>query len=50
MPAGSVVLSSSLRSINVLTPEIIDTLTTAKAPELFDVKVKILLRDIVYEK
>ena len=50
MPTGSVVLSSSLRSINVLTPEIIDTLTTAKAPELFDVKVKILLRDIVYEK
>jgi hypothetical protein len=50
MPPGSVVLSSNLRSINVLTPEIIDTLTTAKAPELLDVKVKILLRDIVYEK
>ncbi|MBA2628899.1 MAG: hypothetical protein H0U78_02550 [Rickettsiaceae bacterium] len=50
MPTGSVVLSSNLRSINVLTPEIIDTLTTAKAPELFDVRVKILLRDIVYEK
>ena len=50
MPPGSVVLSSNLRSINVLTPEIIDTLTTAKAPELLDVQVKILLRDIVYEK
>ena len=50
MPPGSVVLSSNLRSINVLTPEIIDTLTTTKAPELLDVKVKILLRDIVYEK
>ena len=50
MPPGSVVLSSNLRSINVLTPEIIDTLTTAKAPELLDVQVKIILRDIVYEK
>ena len=50
MLPGSVVLSSNLRSINVLTPEIIDTLTTAKAPELLDVQVKILLRDIVYEK
>lgn len=50
MPPGSVVLSSQLRSTNILTPEIIDKLTTAKAPELLDVKVKILLRDIVYEK
>lgn len=50
MPQGSVVLSSNLRSIDALTPEIINELTTAKAPELLEVKVKILLRDIVYEK
>ncbi len=50
IPQGSVVLSSNLRSIDALTPEIINELTTTKAPELLEVKIKILLRDIVYEK
>ncbi len=50
IPQNSVVLSSNLRSIEALTPEVIDALTTAKAPELLEVKVKILLRDIIYEK
>jgi hypothetical protein len=50
IPQGSVVLSSNLRSIDALTPEIINELTPTKAPELLEVKIKILLRDIVYEK
>jgi hypothetical protein len=50
MPSGSVVLSSNLRSIDALTPEIIEALTTTKTPELLEVKIKILLRDIIYEK
>ena len=50
IPQGSVVLSSNLRSIDALTPEIINELTPTKAPELLEIKIKILLRDIVYEK
>ena len=50
IPQGSVVLSINLRSIDALTPEIINELTPTKAPELLEVKIKILLRDIVYEK
>ncbi len=50
IPQGSVVLSSNFRSIDALTPEIINELTPTKAPELLEVKIKILLRDIVYEK
>jgi len=47
IPQGSVVLSSNLRSIDALTPEIINELTPTKAPELLEVKIKILLRDII---
>lgn len=50
MPTGSVVISCSTMMIDSLTPEIIASLTTKKAPELLDAKIKILLRDIVYEK
>ncbi len=50
IPQGSVVLSSNLRSIDALTPEIINELIPTKAPELLEVKIKILLRDIMYEK
>lgn len=50
MPAGSVVISCGTIMIDSLTPEIIATLNTIKAPELLDAKIKILLRDIVYEK
>mgnify|MGYP003534075911 FL=1 len=50
MPAGSVVISCGTIMIDSLTPEIIASLNTIKAPELLDAKIKILLRDIVYEK
>lgn len=50
MPTSSIVISCNTMMIDSLTPEIIANLNTTKAPGLLDVKIKILLRDIVYEK
>jgi hypothetical protein len=50
IPYGSVVLSQNIKSIDVLTPDIIENLNTNKTPDAIEVKIRILLRNIIYEK
>lgn len=49
LPYGSVVRSTSIKELNALTPDIIGKLNTKNAPGRIGVKMKIQLREIVYE-
>lgn len=49
LPYGSIVTSTSIATHDALTPDIISKLNTKNAPGLLEVKMKIQLREIVYE-
>lgn len=49
LPYGSIVTSTSVESHDTLTPDIISQLNTKNTPGLLEVKMKIQLREIVYE-
>lgn len=50
MPYGAITLNTHIRSIDALTPDIIEALSVDKPPALLEVKIQILLRDIIYDK
>lgn len=50
LPHGSVVTDTSIKTHDALTPDIISKLNTENAPGFLEVKMKIQLREIVYEK
>ena len=50
LPNGSVVVSTNIRQNEALTPKVIDHLNANISPGLIDVKIKIYLREIAYEK
>ncbi|GAB4167246.1 MAG: hypothetical protein Tsb006_6400 [Rickettsiaceae bacterium] len=50
MPQGAAVISQNIHAIEALTPRVIETLNTDKAPDNLEVRIKILLRNIVYEQ
>lgn len=49
LPYGSIVTNTSIATYEALTPDIINKLNTKNAPGLLAVKMKIQLREIVYE-
>ena len=49
LPYGSIVTDTSIATHEALTPDIINKLNTKNAPGLLAVKMKIQLREIVYE-
>ncbi|MEM6339417.1 MAG: hypothetical protein AAF673_05810, partial [Pseudomonadota bacterium] len=49
LPYGSIVTETSISKHQALTPDIISKLNTKNAPGLLEVKMKIQLREIVYE-
>ncbi|MFK7973369.1 MAG: hypothetical protein AB8B66_00685 [Rickettsiaceae bacterium] len=50
MPCGSFVLSYHIKKVDFLTPEIIATLNTYKAPDTIQVKIIIFLQNIIYNE
>lgn len=50
LPAGAFVTSTEVKKIDTLTPEIINKFPSKGIPGLIDVSMKILTREIVYEK
>lgn len=50
LPQGSVVMGAQIKKFQALTPTIIEKLSTKGSPSLIGVSIKILLREIVYEK
>lgn len=49
MPKGSVILNSSIRTIEGLSPMIIDKLNTATSPNFIETQITILLRNVIYK-
>jgi len=49
LPKGSIVISTKVNSIDALTPKIVNILNKNNAPAPINVKMKIHLREIVYE-
>mgnify|MGYP003402393917 CR=1 FL=1 len=50
LPHGALVISTSVKKIEALTPEIIDALSTEGFSGLINVSIKVRLREIVYEQ
>jgi hypothetical protein len=50
LPEGSIILTASIRKNESLSADIIDMLSESKAPDLFQAKMKIKLREVIYEK
>ncbi|MFK7968549.1 MAG: hypothetical protein AB8B68_05335 [Rickettsiaceae bacterium] len=50
LPEGSKIISTQIKMLRVLTPAIIKELSTESSPNLIDVSIKVLLREVMYEK
>ena len=50
LPKGSNIVSTQIKILRVLTPATIKELSTSGSPSLIDVSIKVLLREIMYEK
>ncbi|MGC0372195.1 MAG: hypothetical protein DGJ47_000902 [Rickettsiaceae bacterium] len=50
LPKGSVVLEQSINKIEEITPKIAASLTPGVRPSLISVKIKIMLRHVIYQK
>lgn len=50
LPLGAVIVSTSIKFIDVLTPSMIAELTPRKFPNNLEIKMQIMLRSVVYEK
>ena len=50
LPDGSMLISMQIKKLQVITPAIIEKLSTKRSPSFIDVSIKVLLREIVYEK
>ena len=50
LPKGTVILSTELEHIQTLTPSMIRKLSESSTPKLFIAKLKLLIREVAYEK
>lgn len=49
LPKGSIIEESYIKKIDVLTPDIINSLNSSQPPDLINVRLYIKLREIIYE-
>jgi hypothetical protein len=50
LPEGSIILTTDIKRNDSLSANIVDTLSESKSPDLFQAKIRIKLREVIYEK